>query len=222
MKLISIVESISRTLDKFISVETLIEKNSKSVKRIKSLEKRILSQGKHSVAKYQKLTESVYSNDIIISQEAVCQSFRSRIKNQKDLYPLDELLKGFYTSDFVLDKRRLDFTLLHEVHHLYLQDTSYSDLYLKTLTVYDEIEAELIYKRLISSLLGLKSKINKRFKTFIQLPIVASLLEFFDQVFTLKDNEITYSDFHDSFNINVKTNKYRNGQSIYGFIPITS
>lgn len=222
MKFISILESISKTLDKFILTDTLLEKNTRSAKRIKSIERRILSQGKQSVVKYQKLTETVYSNNIIISNKAISQSFRSRIEKQKDFYPIDELLTGFYTNDILLDKSRLDFSLFHEVQHLYIQESSYSELYLAALTVFVETEVDLIYKRLISSLLDLKSKTIKLHKTFIQIPIIASFLEFFDQVFTLKDNEITYSDLHNSFNINVKTNKYRNGQSIYGFIPITS
>lgn len=222
MKLVSILGSISKTLDVFNFSDTLLEKNIKSAKRIKSLEKTILSQGESSLLRYTKLTEAISESNIAISDKAINNSVRSRIRNKKEFYPIAQLLSRANDKGIILGNEGLDYAWLHEAMELHFQEYPYPEMYLEFLTFIDETKIDLTYELIIRSLQDLKSKTNKLLKTYIQFPIIAAFLEYFDQVFTLKDNEITYSNFHNSFNINVKTNKYRNGQSIYGFIPITS
>lgn len=241
MKITSILELISKRLDKIILSDSNYNIKSRSAKRIKSLEKNILSQGEFSVSSYQKLTDVVCANNINISRKAINDSFRSRIRTKNELYPLNIILSSNWENELQsscwdkvniygyngldlasLNELGLRVSKLYEIDHLDIQNSLYADLYIEILRLIDEVEADLKYKRLISLLIDLKSKTNKLFKTFIQIPIIASFLEFFDQVFTLKDYEIEYNDFHNSFSINVKTNNYYHGREIYGFIPITS
>lgn len=221
MKLVTFLGLVSKKLDKIVSSDKISDENLRSAKRIKSLEKNLLSQGKFSASKYAKLAEAVRVNEIDISNKAINDSVRSRIKNKKEFYPINEILSGISDDDIILNTNRLDFTLLHEIGHFSINDSFYTDIYPEFVTFVDEVEIKLIYKRLIRSLLVLKSKTSKLLKTFIQIPIIASLLEFFDQVSTFKEYEITHCNFYDSF-FNVKTNQYRNGQTIHRIIPVTS
>jgi hypothetical protein len=241
MKLTSILELISKRLDKIVLSDSNYNIKSRSAKRIKSLEKNILSQGDFGISNYQKLTNALYANNIYISSKAINDSVRSRIRTKNEFYPLNEILSSSWECevvprnwdkvdlnvysglDFVsLNELEIRISKLHEIDHLDIQNSLYADLYVEFLRFIDEVEADLKYKRLISLLIDLKSKTNQLLKTYIQIPIIASFLEFFDQVFTLKDYEIDNNDFHNSFNINVKTNNYYHGREIHRFIPITS
>lgn len=222
MKLTSILGSISKMLDVFNISDVSLEKNIKSAKRIKSLEKTILSQGESSLLRYTKLAESISESNIAISDRAINDSIRSRIRNKKEFYPIAQLLSGANDKGIILGNEGLDYTWLHEAMELHFQEYPYPEMYLEFLTFIDETKIDLIYNLIIRSLQDLKSKTNKLLKTYIQIPIIASFLEYFDQVFTLKDYEIDNNYFHNSFNINVKTNNYYHEREIYGSIPITS
>lgn len=215
MSLKSIILSITNRLDKTVLSDSLYnEKKSRAIKRIKSLEKNILSQGESSFSNYTKLSEALCAKEIYISNKAIKDSVRSRIRNNEKFYPIDKLLTSKLDNGFDL------FTFIELNNQAHIEDSLYAQLYIEFLHLVKEVEADLKNKQIIGFLIDLKLKTNRVLKTLIQIPVIASFLEFFDQVFTLKDYEILYSKLHNAFNINVKTNNYHNEQSIYGFIPI--
>lgn len=229
MNLRSIVELVSKKFDEIVELDSLSEKNLRAVKRFRSLEKGILSQGKDFTLRYQKLAESVISNEIVISEKAFNDSFKSRLNNNRELSPYYELLSDFdYYKEIVTLKNgfplknELLFEYDSDIDHFY-PDFSYAEFVSSYMTLIREVESALKQKRILNLLINIKSLIGKRLNSlYLQIPIIASLLEFFDQVFTLKDYEIDYNDFHNSFNNNVETNNYCHGREIHGFIPITS
>ena len=227
MKFASIIGRFARSVDSFFTEEVEIV-DGKYTKKIRSAEKQVFSQGSVATNKYWKAISKLDNNYLEITDEAVFSSIRSRNNRTFNFSPsFYEIINDPIISS-VFNRNLADYKELHgEFCNIDLNQLCYeiykeihSEWEWEFYEYFTKVKSELQKKRIYQLLVNLNSKTYNFFHYLsIQIPLIYSFTEFFDQIFSLKKDELNaIFTFESFFN---KINKIRyNERQILGLIPV--
>lgn len=218
MKILSVIEKLSRKIEAFfeeVPVDNSIEKE------LSRLERRIYSQGKTTTKKYSKLLSDLNEDFLEIDNKSIGQSVKSIINSNGNGVALEKILNGISLEEFLELKysRQIGLIAMKELDAL--SDEHLYSLMFELQSLVTSVEGHLRKKKIKKLLIGIIDKIqNPKIQLHNRIQLTTSLLSYFDQVFTLKKVNSDFTANCSGFIFNLNTKSINNGRKAFNILSL--
>ena len=212
MKFNSFIEKLSKTFEILFSDS---DPEESIIKDVKKIEKRIISQGKISNKNYARLLQNLDPTAFEADFNSVKDSFLTRARASSKLLELANIFDGLVLAELP-EKRVGGQAVITMIGGRELTSWEVCEEFFMIL---DDVKKDLRTKRLIKYMISFVKQIRYFFRSVhYNIQLTASIISYFDQVFTMKiaafQQEMKVVFFY-------VTTKFKiNGREIYRTIPV--